>query len=723
MKKIEIKLGGLTCANCAGVIDEKIKKMPEIEDSNLNFTSSKLVVGIKEEYESSKVVEEIYKLIDDIEPGLDLYITKDYGQNIMDQKNSQRKNKGDDKENIDDGDELVSNNRILMSSLALYLVLFLAKKGGLSEPIFAAGMIVAYLIAGREVIYDAFRNLFKGKVMDENFLMTIATFGAIAIGEYPEAVGVMIFYGIGEILEDRAVDKSRKNISELMNIKADITNVFEDGIIKEVKTEEVKVGQTILVRPGEKVPLDSTIIKGSSSFDNSAITGESKLIRLGQGDEVLSGTINKEELVHMKVDREYSDSTVAKILDMVENASSKKSRKENFITTFAKYYTPVVVALALSIGLLVPILTGQDLSKWVYRGLIFLVVSCPCALVLSIPLSYFSGIGVLSKNGVLLKGSNYIDVLRGLDTIVFDKTGTLTEGVFKVRKINVVEGISEEEILKYAYIAEKNSTHPIAKSIVSYVDELNINDINMDKLGSYKELSSMGIKAVYENHEILAGNSKLMDAFDIDYSNIKSASSKVYLAVDGKYHGCIEIFDDLKANTFEAIESLRDSGVNRFVMLTGDAYENAEELSKKLNIDEFFAELLPNQKVEKIEELLYSKSVKSNVAFVGDGINDAPVIARADLGISMGQIGSDAAIEASDLVLMKDDLRNLSKAIDIAKYTNKIVIQNIVMAIGIKVLIMMLSVFGLANMWMAIFADVGVALLAVLNSLRIFRLK
>jgi heavy metal translocating P-type ATPase len=560
--------------------------------------------------------------------------------------------------------------------------------------------------------------------LDENFLMTVATSGAAAIGEYPEAVGVMLFYGVGEALEELAVGRSRRNIEALMDIAPQVANLIVDGQVVEVRPEEVKVGDRLLVKVGERVPLDGLIVKGQSRLDTSAITGESVLRSAREGDEVLSGVINKEALIEVEVTKLYQDSTVARILDMVENASANKSNTENFISVFAKYYTPIVVGLAIAIMLLPPLVGGQDFKTWLYRGLIFLVVSCPCALVLSIPLTYFSGIGLASSKGILVKGSNYLDALISLKTIVFDKTGTLTEGVFKVVNINRAEGVDEKDLMVYASIAESSSNHPIAKSILAWCQEAGLaRDLDKTSLTSYQEIPAQGIKLVYQGQEILAGNARLMEAENIDYREVKNSSTKVYIAVDSIYKGCVEIADQLRPGIKAALADLKGLGVENLVMLTGDSEDVAKELSDDLGLTGYKANLLPNQKVEIVEDLMKDMPDQAKLAFIGDGINDAPVIARADVGLSMGGIGSDAAIEASDIVIMTDEMAKLPTAIRISRMTKKIAWQNIILAIGIKILVMVLGTLGIANMWMAIFADVGVAILAVINSLRILVYK
>ena len=577
--------------------------------------------------------------------------------------------------------------------------------------------LAAYILIGGDVLLKAAKNLFRGQVMDENFLMSIATIGAIAIGEHSEAVGVMLFYKIGEYLQQKAVGQSRKSISALMEIKAEFANLVQGGKIIQVDPEEVEVGDVIVVKPGEKVPLDGIVTEGEAMLDTSAITGESVLRSVKPGEEVVSGTINTNALIHVRVTKEYGESTVAKILDMVENAGSRKSQTENFISRFCRYYTPIVVGLALAVAFIPPlVIEGAVFRDWLYRGLIFLVVSCPCALVLSIPLSFFGGIGSASKNGILIKGSNYLEALRKVNTVVLDKTGTITKGVFKVTEINPV-GMSEDELLRFAAIAEANSNHPIAKSIMESYNEKSNEEIKLSEIDKYEEIAAHGIKVLYNGKTILAGSSKLLDSENVKYEKIDEVGTTVYVAVDGKYAGCIVISDEVKEDSKRAIAEMRKVGITNVVMLTGDNEAAAAKIAEEVGLDKHYSGLLPNQKVEILEEIAKENST-GNTAFIGDGINDAPVLARADVGIAMGGVGSDAAIEASDIVFMTDELSKLPIAKRISEKTNKIVWQNIVFAMGVKVIVMLMSTGGVANMWEAIVADVGVALIAVLNAMR-----
>lgn len=583
-------------------------------------------------------------------------------------------------------------------------------------------LLVSYLLVGFDVLKEAIENILHGKVFDENFLMSIATIGAIIIGEYPEAVAVMLFYQIGEYLQEKAVQNSKKSITELMKIRPDYANLKVGNKVIKKSPNEVKIGDIIEVKPGEKIPLDGIILSGESLIDTSALTGESIPRTVKKDDTILSGCVNQNGVLEIKVTKEYGESTVNKILNLVENASSKKAKTENFITKFSKYYTPIVVILALIIAIIVPIITRQEFSTWIYRALTFLVVSCPCALVISIPLSFFSGIGANSKNGILVKGSNYLEMLTKVDTIVFDKTGTLTKGVFKVQNISCEKGFSKEEILRYAAYCESSSNHPISLSIQKEYGK----NIERQKIRSINEISGKGIISIIEDEnkeiKIACGNIKLMHDLGINIKIIEKIGTIVYVAINDKYAGKLVIKDEIKEDSKKAIEKLKNIGVHKIVMLTGDKKEIAQEVAKELKIDEVYSELLPTDKVEKIEELIkYKLNEKTALGFVGDGINDAPVLARADIGIAMGGLGSDAAIEAADIVIMNDEPLKIKTAISISRKTLKIAYQNIIFAILVKVLILLFSTLGIATMWMAVFADVGVTIIAILNALRILK--
>ena len=575
--------------------------------------------------------------------------------------------------------------------------------------------IISYLIVGLDVLIEAIKNIFKGEVFDENFLMTIATIGAFAIGEYPEAVAVMLFYQVGEMFQSYAVDKSRKSIASLMDIRPDFANIKKNGSIEKVSPDKINIGDIIIVKPGEKVPLDGTIVDGNSMLDTSALTGESVPREVSIGDEVLSGSINQNGLIEIKVTKNFGESTVSKILDLVENASSKKSKSENFISKFAKYYTPIVVVIAVLLAIIPPIIFKEtEFIQWLYRALTFLVVSCPCALVISIPLGFFGGIGGASKLGVLVKGSNYLEALSKTEIVVFDKTGTLTEGVFEVQKVNSVD-ITKEDLIKYAAYAESFSNHPIANSLKKAYGK----DIENKRISETHELSGLGVNAVVDGNAVFVGNEKLMQEKNIEYIKCNEIGTILYVAINNQFKGTIIISDKIKADAKKAIEKLKKNNVKKIVMLTGDKKAVGESVAKELGLDEVYTELLPNNKVEKVEELMKSKSKKGKLAFVGDGINDAPVLAISDIGIAMGGLGSDAAIEAADVVLMTDEPSKVVDAIKISKKTLKIVKQNIIFAIAVKILVLILSAIGLSNMWQAVFADVGVSVLAILNALRV----
>ena len=579
--------------------------------------------------------------------------------------------------------------------------------------------MIAYIIVGLEIIKKAVRNIRRGKIFDENFLMTVATIGAFLIGEFPEAVAVMLFYQIGELFQSYAVDKSRKSIASLMDIRPDFANVERNGKITKVSPEEVKIGETIIIKPGEKIPLDGYIIEGKSSIDTKALTGETIPLDVEKGKEVLSGSINLNGVLKVEVKKEFGESTVSKILNLVENASSKKSKSENFITKFATYYTPIVVIIAVFLAVLPPVLLeGASFSEWVYRALSFLVVSCPCALVISIPLSFFGGIGAASKMGILIKGSNYLEQLSNLETVVFDKTGTLTKGTFEVQKIEAI-GISKEELLKITAYAESFSNHPISLSVKRAYGK----EIDEKQIEKTQELSGLGIEAIIDNKCVLVGNEKLMKEKNIKYSKSNDIGTILYVAVNGEFKGYILIADEIKKEAKKTIEDLKKNNIKQTVMLTGDRSSVGQDVARKLGLDEVYTELLPTEKVEKVEKLLKQKSKKGKLVFVGDGINDAPVLAISDIGIAMGGLGADSSIEAADIVLMTDELSKIVDAIKLSKRTMKIVKQNIIFAIFIKILVLILSAFGISTMWEAVFADVGVSIIAIINALRVLRVK
>ena len=580
--------------------------------------------------------------------------------------------------------------------------------------------IISYLVVGFEILKKAVRNIFRGKVFDENFLMAVATIGAFAIGEFPEAVAVMLFYQVGELFQSYAVDKSRKSIASLMDIRPDYANIEKDGKVEKVDPDEVKIGDIIIVKTGEKIPLDGVVVEGTSSLDTMALTGESVPRVVKTEDEVLSGCINKDGLLKIRVTKEFGESTVSKILDLVENASSKKSKSENFITKFAKYYTPTVVIIAVLLAFIPPIILKDfsTFSVWLYRALSFLVVSCPCALVISIPLSFFGGIGGASKMGILIKGSNYLEALANTETVVFDKTGTLTEGIFEVQDI-YAEGIEKDELLRIVAHAENYSNHPIAKSVKKAYNK----EIDEKIIKNPQELSGKGIWAKIDEKDILVGNEKLMVEEKIDFKKCDEVGTILYVAIDKKYVGYVLIADKIKQDSPKTIRELKAMNIKETVMLTGDKKEVGEYVAKKLNMDKVYTELLPDGKVEKVEELLKQKSEKGKLVFVGDGINDAPVLTISDIGVAMGGLGSDAAIEAADIVIMTDETSKISKAINLSKKTMRIVRENIIFAIFVKIAVLVLTAFGASTMWEAVFADVGVSVIAIINALRMLNIK
>lgn len=578
--------------------------------------------------------------------------------------------------------------------------------------------IISYIIVGFEVIKEGIENIKEGEIFGEELLMAIATIGAFAIGDFAEAVAVMLFFEVGELLEDYAVDKSKKSISELMDIRPDFANVLKDGKAQKVNPADVKIGEQIVVKPGEKVPLDGKVIEGTAMLDTMALTGESVPRRINIGEEILSGCINKDGVIKVEVQKEFGESTVTKILDLVENASNKKSKSENFITKFAKYYTPTVVIIAFILAILPPIiLEGETFAKWIYRALSFLVVSCPCALVISIPLGFFGGIGGASRKGILIKGSNYLEALSKTGIVVFDKTGTLTKGVFKVQKVCPTQNISSEQLLEIVAFAENYSNHPIAKS----VKEAYGKNIDESKITKVNEISGHGISANIEEKEILVGNEKLMNEKGIKFEKCKEVGTILYVVINNQFAGYILISDEIKEDSVKTIKDLKKNKIRKTVMLTGDRKEVAEDVAKKLEIDEVYSELLPDGKVKKVEEMIKEKDEKENLSFVGDGINDAPVLALSDIGIAMGGLGSDSAIEAADIVLMTDEPSKINEGIALSKKTMRIVKENIIFAILVKVLVLVLSAMGIATMWEAVFADVGVSIIAILNALRVLR--
>lgn len=742
--EIRLVLNGLDCANCANKIETKVNKINGVKEATVNFSTTLLIAEIKEESLKDEIINEIKSIVKKLEP--DVKVEEKLNNKVI--KNTTSECKGSccstsfengevkkctEKTKINKNEthnhthsnglsennagviEYIKENIMLIIGTLIYLVA-LAYNGN-NNSVYIILFIASYLVIGGEVILTALKNITNGEIFDENFLMSIATIGAFFIGEYPEAVAVMLFYQIGEVFQGYAVNKSRKSISSLMNIRADYANVLRSNNEVKVSPEDVSLNEVILIKPGERVPLDGVVLSGESFLDTSALTGESVPREIKAGDEILSGEINNSGVLKVRVTKEYGESTVARILELVENASNKKAPTEKFITKFSKIYTPIVVLVAVLVAIIPPIfIKGAVFSEWLYKALSLLVVSCPCALVVSIPLGFFSGIGAASKKGVLVKGGNYLEALKESEIIVFDKTGTLTKGVFKVTSINP-KNISKDELLEITALGEANSNHPIAVSIAeAYGKKINKNEIE-----SYKEVAGHGVEAIIRGKNVLLGNSKLMIKNNIFYDKVNTIGTIVHIAINSEYKGNIIISDEIKENVKEAIVELKNAGIKKTVMLTGDSKEVAEKVANDIGIDEIYSELLPSDKVNKLEEVLNKKVGNGKVLFVGDGINDAPVLARADIGVAMGGVGSDAAIEAADVVLMKDKIESISDAIRISRKTNKILWQNIIFSLFIKVAVMILVVAGLTNMWAAVFADVGVTLLAVLNSMRIIR--
>lgn len=686
------RLEGLDCANCAMKIEKGVQKINGVKEATVNFTSGKLTIDAEEDHLAT-IEQETKKVVKELEP--DVKVTEIDKEKVSEHGNEKERN---------------TLFRILFSLAGIALLLLF----DFNEPIRLIGYLLIYLLIGYDVVKKAVMNIVKGKIFDENFLMSVATIGAMLIGEYPEAVAVMLFYQIGEYFQGLAVSHSRKSIRELMAIRPETAHVQTAEGLMTVNPEDVQIGQFVLVKPGERVPLDGTIIEGESLVDTSALTGESVPKSVYVGETVLSGFINKNKPFLVQVEKSYENSTISKLLELVENASSKKAPAENFITKFARYYTPVVVGLAVLLAVLPPlVVSGAAFSEWIYRALTFLVISCPCALVISVPLSFFGGIGGASKIGVLVKGSNYLELLAQTETVVFDKTGTLTKGDFSIQTIDTK--IDPKIFMQYVASAEQFSTHPIAQSVLEgYAGPL-LPTTNI------QEFAGEGILAEVEGKQVLVGNHKLMERFEISFPSSQEIGTLLYLAIDQSYSGYLVIADTLKEDAVDALVQLKQAGVKNTVMLTGDSKKIADHIGKQVGVDKIYSELLPEDKVQRLEEILQRNNKKT--AFVGDGINDAPVLARADVGIAMGGLGSDAAIEAADVVIMNDQPSKIAEAIHLAKKTLKIVKQNIVFAIGIKILVLALGAFGFASMGDAVFADVGVTVLAVLNAMRSLHVK
>lgn len=696
----EYNLQGLACASCAGKIEAAVQKIPGVTEASLNFVSSNLKLEVKSPELQKDIEQEVKQIVKNLEPHVQVVDTDSITGKAQ-LTNSKRS---------------ISKGRLV--KLGGGVVLYTAALLEIFNPSLNIGLfVVSYLLIGGEILLQAAKNIGRGQIFDENFLMTLATIGAFIIQEYPEAVGVMLFYQFGELLQDRAVDNSRNSIQKLLNIKPDIAWVKRDGDYLKVRPEKVRIGDIIMVKPGERVPLDGEVIQGSSFLDTSALTGESVPKRAGEGDSVCSGYINNTNVLYIRVVKEFGDSSISKILRLMEEASSKKAPMEKFITKFARYYTPAVVITALLVAVGPPLILQESFSRWLYRALIFLVVSCPCALVISIPLSFFGGMGKAAKQGILVKGGSYLEALNSVKTIVFDKTGTLTKGAFQVVAVTPEKGYTEEELLEYAAKVESYSNHPIAKAILtSYNKKIDSN--NMDNI---EEIPGLGVKGIVLGEKVLAGNMKLLTMSGIKGKEPNSLGTTVHVAVDNNYLGYIVISDSLKEDSIQAVDKLKKLG-HKIIILSGDKQKTAEEIGSKLHVDKVYAELLPQDKLELVEGLIQSND-KGKLIFVGDGINDAPALARADIGVSMGGLGSDAAVEASDIVLMNDQPSKLVELFGIAGVTKKVIWQNIYFALGVKGAVMVLGAGGVATMWEAVFADVGVAVLAVLNVMRIINNK
>ncbi len=693
-----IYFSGLHCTDCAAKIENEVNRINGVKSATLDFVSQKLTIDAIDKNSLPDIVQQAAEIAVSIEPDIE----------IINNENSKETKPLKHKK------EWLERTAFGLGALLFAVAIFIDLPFVAQLSLYVA----SYLLVGSEVVLRAFKNILKGRVFDENFLMSIATIGAFAIGEYPEGVAVMLFYQVGEFFQDAAVNRSRKSISALMDIRPDFANLKVGDEIQRVSPEQVKIGDKIIVKPGEKIPLDGIVTDGQSTLDTSALTGESLLRSAVPGDEVLSGSINKNGLLTINVTKAFGESTVSKILDLVQNASSKKAVTENFITKFARYYTPFVVFAAAALAVIPPlVISGSSFSEWINRALVFLVVSCPCALVVSIPLSFFGGIGGASKNGILIKGGNFLEALNNVDTIVFDKTGTLTKGVFNVTNITSKSSITEAEILEYAALAESYSNHPIASSILKAYRK----EIDKTKISNYEEIAGNGIRANIEGINIIVGNTKLLAKENIPFDEVDTYGTVIHMGIEGNYAGYIVISDEIKPDSKKALKELKSLGVKSLVMLTGDSKSAGEKIGNEMGMDQIYAELLPHEKVEKLEMLDGKKTTTGKLVFVGDGINDAPVLARADVGVAMGGLGSDAAIEAADVVLMTDEPSKLVSAIKIARRTRNIVWQNIIFAMAVKGIILILGAGGIATMWEAVFGDVGVAVIAILNAMRVYK--
>lgn len=699
MEKVFV-LKGLDCPNCSAKIEKEVGELEGITSSTVNLMKQTLTITLDED-RARTITPVIESIVHTHEPDVEV------------QEQSEA-SPGCSEENENTRNRII---RLAAGAILYAIIMVLHSFYSFTGMTYLAGLIAAYFILGYDVLWQALRNITHGRIFDEHFLMSISTIGAFGIGEYPEAVAVMLFYQIGEWFQDLAVDRSRHSIAGLMDIRPDIAHIRHNGKEITVTPDTIAVGSTIIVHPGERIPLDGQVISGSSLLDTRALTGESVPRRVHSGDTALSGCIAKDGVIEIKVSHTFGESTASKIIDLVQNAASRKAPTERFITRFCRYYTPFVVFSAIFLGLIPPLFFGGLWADWLTRAFIFLVISCPCALVISIPLTFFSGIGAASRKGILVKGSNYLEALTQLGTVVFDKTGTLTKGVFRVTAIDSTDNFSKDTVLHLAALAESQSRHPIAQSIRQAWK----NPIDTTTLSDYQELSGLGICVVYRGKEILAGNETLLHQKHITFTPSPAAGTKVYIAYGGSYAGCLHITDEIKEDSRQAIQGLKEAGVSQTVMLTGDTEEIGQTVSRELGLDAYYAQLLPQDKVHRLEELDAHKQNGKKLAFVGDGINDAPVLARADVGIAMGGLGSDAAIEAADVVLMTDEPSKLVTAIGVARATKHIAWQNIVLALGVKGLLLGLGALGMATMWEAVFGDVGVMILAVLNSLRALR--
>ncbi len=698
--KRDYEFTGIDCVNCANKIEAGVRNIEGVIYASLNYPLSKLSIEVTADKPLGEIERKIQSIMDSIEKGSKLKVQKDEET---------------------DGDD--HNNRFSKFTLFTYILAAAAYFTGffiIQNPTMKPILFVfTYIVFGNRVLIKSAKNILKGKVFDENFLMSIASIGAFIIGEYPEAAAVMMFYQVGELFQDYAVNHSRRAIKSLIAIKPDYANLKTEEGYKRVDPSEIRVGDHIIIRPGERVPLDGVVTEGVSAVDTSALTGESLPRDINVGSELLSGSINQSGVLTVRVTKLFENSTVSRILDMVESASQKKANTERFITRFAAIYTPVVVGFAILLALIPPLFLNGDFHQWIYRALLFLVVSCPCALVISIPLGFFGGIGAASKRGILIKGGNYLEVLSKVKTVVFDKTGTLTSGSFEVTGVSAENNFTEDELLYYAAHAEAFSTHPLAVSIIKKFGK----EPDKNIVSDYAEYAGMGVSAKVSDKTVLLGNKTLFDKFKIDAGETESAGTLMYLAIDGVYAGSVVLEDTVKEDSGKAIKSLKGLGVDDIIMLTGDSRDAANIAAERLGISTVYSELLPHEKMDRLERIIDEKKESGKVAFVGDGINDSPVIARADVGIAMGGTGSDAAIEASDIVVMTDEPGKIPEAIVIARKTRTVVYQNIVLAMAVKAIVLALGAGGVATLWEAVFADVGVALMAILNAMRITRVN